>query len=312
MSAMTLLDSEILDRRPLGVRLRLADYGGRASNSSNGCPARLIGETPRALRLFPLSIGGTPEKARPCARARSRRRLPRHRVSASRKKNRGRYRRLLAARREQVTSVLPRGEALGVAGENEARQRVSAAGLRGRSRPCAICRKGCQWPNQLRPRAGRATAQSGVNRDYVLATVKAIEAEGFSRYAIAPIGADAARFAPGPRTGRDEGGLFNLHETANGIGVCGISARPASIAPKKKPGDVKLAFWARCGAVPMGSTSHRFRRFSSKANSGVNESRRAQGVSYVRDGKFAGWQFRGSPISATYRFRWATPSPSRG
>ena len=79
--------------------------------------------------------------------------------------------------REQVTSVY-REVKRSVWLENEARQRVSALVY-------VVDRGHVQYAGRLSPAEQlrhvlQGHGQSGVNRDYVLATVKAIEAEGFS------------------------------------------------------------------------------------------------------------------------------------
>ena len=78
--------------------------------------------------------------------------------------------------REQVTSVY-REVKRSVWLENEARQRVSALVY-------VVDRGHVQYAGRLSPAEQlrhvlQGHGQSGVNRDYVLATVKAIEAEGF-------------------------------------------------------------------------------------------------------------------------------------
>ena len=77
--------------------------------------------------------------------------------------------------------------------ENEARQRVSALVY-------VVDRGHVQYAGRLSlaeqlRHVLQGHGQSGVNRDYVLATVKAIEAEGFRDHAIASAGGDAARRA---------------------------------------------------------------------------------------------------------------------
>ena len=184
----------ILQRRPLGVRLWLADVaaGLRIRRTGAGPADR---RAPRALRLF-LCPSRHPGKARPRARARSRRRLPRHRVPGRGTEPR-RHRRLFARARTGHVG-LPRGEALGVAGERGAAAR-QRAGLCGRSRPCAVRRTAVAGG----PVASRAAGSRPVRRQPRL---RAGDREGdrgrrFSRYAIAPAGADAARFAPGRARG---------------------------------------------------------------------------------------------------------------
>ena len=79
--------------------------------------------------------------------------------------------------REQVTSVYREVKKWSVWLENEARERVSALVY-------VVDRGHVQYAGRLSPAEQlrhvlQGHGQSGVNRDYVLATVKAIEAEGF-------------------------------------------------------------------------------------------------------------------------------------
>ncbi len=127
-------------------------------------PARLIGEH-RALCVYSFVHRGTPEKPGLV--------LGLDRGGACRgiafrvaEKNRGSTIAYLRER-EQVTSVY-REVTRSVWLENEARQRVSALAYAGR----------LSLTEQLR-HVQQGHGQSGVNRDYVLATVKAIEAAGF-------------------------------------------------------------------------------------------------------------------------------------
>src|SRR6476469_7980584 len=83
----------ILARRPQGVRLWLADMAAGLRIRRTGARAA-DRRASRALRLF-LRPSRNAVKARPRARARSRRRLPRHRVPGRRKEPRG-HRRLFA------------------------------------------------------------------------------------------------------------------------------------------------------------------------------------------------------------------------
>ena len=127
---------------------------------------------PRALRLFvrsPRHAG----KARPGARARPRRRLPRRRVPVAAKR-RGDHRHLRS--REQTTHVY-REVMRSLWLENEARERVSALAYvvdRGHVQYAGRLSLG----EQLRF-VQQGHGRSGNNRDYVLATVKSIEAQGF-------------------------------------------------------------------------------------------------------------------------------------
>jgi cation transport protein ChaC len=136
-------------------------------------PARLIGEH-RALCVYSFAHRGTPEKPGLV--------LGLDRGGACRgiafrvaEKHRGATIAYLRER-EQVTSVY-REVMRSVWLENEARQRVSALTY-------VVDRGHVQYAGRLslaeqlrHVRQGRG--QSGINRDYVLATVKAIEAEGF-------------------------------------------------------------------------------------------------------------------------------------
>ena len=136
-------------------------------------PARLIGEH-RALCVYSFVHRGTPEKPGLV--------LGLDRGGACRgiafriaEKNRAATVEYLRER-EQVTSVY-REVIRSVWLENEARQRVSALAY-------VVDRGHVQYAgrlslaDQLR-HVQQGHGQSGVNRDYVLATVKAIEAEGF-------------------------------------------------------------------------------------------------------------------------------------
>jgi len=136
-------------------------------------PARLIGEH-RALCVYSFVHRGTPEKPGLV--------LGLDRGGACRgvafrvaEKNRAATIDYLRER-EQVTSVY-REVKRSVWLENEARQRVSALVY-------VVDRGHVQYAGRLSPAEQlrhvlQGHGQSGVNRDYVLATVKAIEAEGF-------------------------------------------------------------------------------------------------------------------------------------
>jgi len=136
-------------------------------------PARLIGEH-RALCVYSFVHRGTPEKPGLV--------LGLDRGGACRgiafrvaEKNRGSTIAYLRER-EQVTSVY-REVTRSVWLENEARQRVSALAY-------VVDRGHMQYAGRLSlteqlRHVQQGHGQSGVNRDYVLATVKAIEAAGF-------------------------------------------------------------------------------------------------------------------------------------
>ena len=136
-------------------------------------PARLIGEH-RALCVYSFDHRGTPEKPGLV--------LGLDRGGACRgiafrvaEKNRAATVAYLRER-EQVTSVY-REVVRSVWPENEARQRVSALAY-------VVDRGHVQYAGRLSlteqlRHVLQGHGQSGVNRDYVLATVKAIEAEGF-------------------------------------------------------------------------------------------------------------------------------------
>ena len=136
-------------------------------------PARLIGEH-RALCVYSFVHRGTPEKPGLV--------LGLDRGGACRgvafrvaEKNARRHHRL-SAQREQVTSVY-REVKRSVWLENEARERVSALAY-------VVDRGHVQYAGRLSlaeqlRHVLQGHGQSGNNRDYVLATVKAIEAEGF-------------------------------------------------------------------------------------------------------------------------------------
>ena len=152
-------------------------------------PARLIGEH-RALCVYSFVHRGTPEKPGLV--------LGLDRGGACRgiafrvaEKNRAATVAYLRER-EQVTSVY-REVKRSVWLENEARQRVSALAY-------VVDRGHVQYAGRLSlaeqlRHVLQGHGQSGVNRDYVLATVKAIEAEGFRDAPIASAGDDAARSA---------------------------------------------------------------------------------------------------------------------
>ncbi len=136
-------------------------------------PARLIGEH-RALCVYSFVHRGTPEKpglVLGLARGGACRGIA-FRVAD---KNRAATIEYLRAR-EQVTSVY-REVARSVWLENEARQRVSALTY-------VVDRGHVQYAGRLSlneqlHHVVQGHGQSGPNRDYVLSTVKAIEAEGF-------------------------------------------------------------------------------------------------------------------------------------
>ena len=172
MSAITLNDSEF----PKGD-LWVFGYGSLIWKPGfdfvDRVPARLIGEH-RALCVYSFVHRGTPEKPGLV--------LGLDRGGACRgvafrvaEKNRNAVVAYLRER-EQVTSVY-REVKRSVWLENEARQRVSALAY-------VVDRGHVQYAgrltlaDQLR-HVLQGHGQSGINRDYVLATVKAIEAEGF-------------------------------------------------------------------------------------------------------------------------------------
>src|SRR2546430_3283287 len=136
-------------------------------------PARLIGEH-RALCVYSFVHRGTPEKPGlvlgldrgGACRGIAFRVAEKHRASTV----------AYLREREQVTSVY-REVKRSVWLENEARQRVSALAY-------VVDRGHVQYAGRLSPveqlrHVLQGHGQAGVNRDYVLATVKAIEAEGF-------------------------------------------------------------------------------------------------------------------------------------
>jgi cation transport protein ChaC len=136
-------------------------------------PARLIGEH-RALCVYSFVHRGTPEKpglVLGLDRGGACRGVA-FRVASGAEEDTIAYLR----EREQVTSVY-REVKRSVWLENEARQRVSALVY-------VVDRGHVQYAGRLSPAEQlrhvlQGHGQSGVNRDYVLATVKAIEAEGF-------------------------------------------------------------------------------------------------------------------------------------
>ncbi len=135
-------------------------------------PARLIGEH-RALCVYSFVHRGTPEKpglVLGLDRGGACRGVA-FRVAENKRTATNAYLR----EREQVTSVY-REVKRSVWLENEARQRVSALVY-------VVDRGHVQYAGRLSPAEQlrhvlQGHGQSGVNRDYVLATVKAIEAEG--------------------------------------------------------------------------------------------------------------------------------------
>ena len=136
-------------------------------------PARLIGEH-RALCVYSFVHRGTPEKPGlvlgldrgGACRGIAFRVAEKHRAATV----------AYLREREQVTSVY-REVMRSVWLENEARQRVSALTY-------VVDRGHVQYAGRLSlaeqlRHVRQGHGQSGINRDYVLATVKAIEAEGF-------------------------------------------------------------------------------------------------------------------------------------
>jgi cation transport protein ChaC len=136
-------------------------------------PARLIGEH-RALCVYSFVHRGTPEKpglVLGLDRGGACRGVA-FRVAANNATSTIAYLR----EREQVTSVY-REVKRSVWLENEARERISALVY-------VVDRGHVQYAGRLSPdeqlrHVLQGHGQSGINRDYVLATVKAIEAEGF-------------------------------------------------------------------------------------------------------------------------------------
>ena len=172
MSAITILDTEF----PTGD-LWVFGYGSLMWRPGfdfvERVPARLIGEH-RALCVYSFVHRGTPEKPGLV--------LGLDRGGACRgiafrvaEKNAAATVAYLRER-EQVTSVY-REVKRSVWLENEARERVSALVY-------VVDRAHVQYSGLLSPAEQlrhvlQGHGQSGINRDYVLATVKAIEAEGF-------------------------------------------------------------------------------------------------------------------------------------
>jgi cation transport protein ChaC len=136
-------------------------------------PARLIGEH-RALCVYSFVHRGTPEKpglVLGLDRGGACRGIA-FRVAATNRAETVAYLRA----REQVTSVY-REVMRSVWLQSDARQRVSALTY-------VVDRGHAQYAGRLSPTeqlryVNQGHGQSGANRDYVLATVKAIEAEGF-------------------------------------------------------------------------------------------------------------------------------------
>ena len=154
-------------------------------------PARLIGEH-RALCVYSFDHRGTPEKPGWCSGSTA---------AAPAAASPSAWRRSCAttpsptcASREQTTHVY-REVHRSVWLENEARQRVSALTY-------VVDRGHVQYAGRLSLAeqlrfVQQGHGRSGNNRDYVLATVSAIEAAGLSRPATAPARDDAARCARG-------------------------------------------------------------------------------------------------------------------
>ena len=172
MSAITLHDSEF----PTGD-LWVFGYGSLMWRPGfdfvERVPARLIGEH-RALCVYSFVHRGTPEKpglVLGLDRGGACRGIA-FRVAESKRAATVAYLR----EREQVTSVY-REVKRSVWLENAARERVSALAY-------VVDRGHVQYAGRLSPAEQlrhvlQGHGQSGINRDYVLATVKAIEAEGF-------------------------------------------------------------------------------------------------------------------------------------
>ena len=154
-------------------------------------PARLIGEH-RALCVYSFDHRGTPEKpglVLGLDRGGACRGIA-FRVAARQREDTVAYLR----GREQTTNVY-REVMRSVWLEDEARQRVSALAY-------VVDRGHVQYAGRLSLAeqlrfVQQGHGRSGNNRDYVLSTVKSIEAAGLSRRATASAGGDAARCARG-------------------------------------------------------------------------------------------------------------------
>ena len=99
--------------------------------------------------------------------------------------------------------------------ENEARQRVSALVY-------VVDRGHVQYAGRLSPAEQlrhvlQGHGQSGVNRDYVLATVKAIEAEGFRDSQLHRLGNDAARPASSGSSRREQRPLSRAQKLESAV-----------------------------------------------------------------------------------------------
>ena len=159
-------------RRSLGVRLRLADVAA-GLRVHRARPARLVGLAPRAVRLF-LRPSRHAGKAGPGARPRPRRRLPRCRLPRRRGARARQPSPICAsASRSPASTSKPMRQI--ISGRKSGAARACAGVLR-RPRPRPICRP-VELDTQLHlVRQGHG--RSGPNRDYVLATVEALEALG--------------------------------------------------------------------------------------------------------------------------------------
>ena len=164
--------SRTCHRRPLGVRLWLADVAARLRfpRARRGPPDR---RPPGAVRLFVRSPRHA-RAARPRARSRPRRRLPRHRVSGGGRRP-GQDRSPICARASRrPASIANACAAVWLKGE-PARQVPALCYV--------VDRSHVQYAGRL-PLAEQlhyvrqGHGQSGPNRDYVIATVAAMEALG--------------------------------------------------------------------------------------------------------------------------------------
>ena len=143
-------------------------------------PARLIGEH-RALCVYSFDHRGTPEKpglVLGLDRGGACRGVA-FRVAAKHRNDTVDYLR----GREQATTCLSRGDAFGLARK---RGRGNASARWPMWSIAATCNMpaGSRWREQLRY-VQQGHGRSGNNRDYVLATVKSIEAQGLPRRAVA-------------------------------------------------------------------------------------------------------------------------------